>query len=162
VTLNPATYSGLEQDIGGIAPGRCADFAMIDDLETCHVREVLVDGKLAAHRGVSEVRTDAMALPAEMMHSLRVGLTISAETFRIVAPGVAPKVRVMELVNQTITAETVVPFNSPSNIVEASLYDDILKVAMFDRHHGSTTGCLRFSQRIRCKSGCNRFDDQSR
>jgi adenine deaminase len=153
VTLNPATYSGLEQDIGGIAPGRCADFAMIDDLETCHVREVLVDGKLAAHRGVSEVRTDAMALPAEMMHSLRVGLTISVETFRIAAPGVAPKVRVMELVNQTITAETVVPFNSPSNIVEASLYDDILKVAMFDRHHGSTTVAFGFLKGFGAKVG---------
>ena len=25
VTLNPATYSGIEQDVGGIAPGRFAD-----------------------------------------------------------------------------------------------------------------------------------------
>jgi adenine deaminase len=30
VTLNPATYSGLEQDIGGLAPGRFADVVLIE------------------------------------------------------------------------------------------------------------------------------------
>ena len=29
VTLNPAIYSGLEQEIGGIAPGRWADMALL-------------------------------------------------------------------------------------------------------------------------------------
>src|SRR5258708_18848700 len=54
VTLNPATYSGLEQEIGGIAPGRFADIALLDDLERCHVRDVLVGGKIVARSGVSE------------------------------------------------------------------------------------------------------------
>jgi adenine deaminase len=40
VTLNAATYSGLEQEIGGIAPGRFADIVLIGDLKQCHVREV--------------------------------------------------------------------------------------------------------------------------
>src|SRR5258708_24607989 len=48
VTINPATYSGLERDIGGIAPGRFADIAVIDDLDLCHVREVLIAGKIVA------------------------------------------------------------------------------------------------------------------
>ena len=33
VTLKPATYSGLESDIGGIAPGRFADIVLIDNLK---------------------------------------------------------------------------------------------------------------------------------
>lgn len=50
VTLNAATYSGLEQEIGGVAPQRFADIVLIDDLEQCHVREVLIGGKVVARR----------------------------------------------------------------------------------------------------------------
>src|SRR5262249_8122451 len=31
-TLNPATYYGLDADLGGIAPGRYADICLLDDL----------------------------------------------------------------------------------------------------------------------------------
>jgi adenine deaminase len=48
VTLNPATCRGLERDVGGIAPGRFADLVLMDDLEQCRVREVLVGGRVVA------------------------------------------------------------------------------------------------------------------
>jgi adenine deaminase len=137
VTLNPAAYSGLEQDIGGIAPGRFADIVLIDDLEQCHVREVMIAGKVVARKGVSEVKSNAIELPANMMHSLRLGLSITPETFKISSPRMTVKIRVMELLNQTITAERVVEVGVPSGVVQANLYDDLLKVAMFDRHQGS-------------------------
>ena len=137
VTLNAAVYSGLEQEIGGIAPGRFADICLIDDLEQCRVREVLIGGRVVARHGMSEVRRDPLELPDDLMHSLRVELTISADTFKILATEPRPKVRVMEMVNQTITAERIVSFNATSGIVEANPYDDLLKVAMFDRHHRS-------------------------
>ena len=134
VTLNPALCSGLEQEVGGIAPGRHADFALIEDLDQCHVREVWIDGERAAHRGVSEVKSAPIALPQELLHSLRVNQTITSDAFGIPALAPNPRVRVMELVNQTITVEHVIEFTSASGLVEANLYDDILKVAMFDRH----------------------------
>lgn len=153
VTLNAAACSGLEQQIGGIAPGRFADIVLLEDLDQCHVREVLIGGKVVARRGVSEVRNDSLALPDDLMHSLRVGLAISADTFNIPAPSPTPKVRVMELVNQTITAERIVSFNAPSGIVEANLYDDILKVAMFDRHQDSTKVAFGFFKGFGAKVG---------
>jgi len=153
VTINPATYSSLEQEIGGIAPGRFADIALLDDLERCHVREVLIGGKRVARSGVSEVKRDAMKLPDNIMHALRVGLTISPDTFKIAAPNPAPRVRVMELVNQTITAERIRQFSASSNIVEASLDDDILKVAVFDRHHGATEVAFGFLKGLGTKVG---------
>ncbi len=153
VTINPATYSGLEQEIGGIAPGRCADVALLDDLDRCHVREVLVGGKIVAQNGVSEVESGAITLPDEMMHSLRIRLPISAETFRIVAPSATAKVRVMELVNQTITAEKIMEFNGASGSIETNLDDDVLKVAMFDRHHGSAKVAFGFLKGFGAKVG---------
>ncbi len=153
VTLNPATYSGLEQDIGGIAPGRFADIVLIDDLEQCHVREVMIAGKVVARNGVSEVKSNTIELPANMMDSLRLGLTITPETFKISSTGVTVKIRVMELLNQTITAERIVEVGAPSGVVEADLYDDLLKVAMFDRHQASAKVSFGFVKGFGAKVG---------
>jgi adenine deaminase len=153
VTLNAAAYSGLEQDIGGIAPGRFADIVLLDDLAQCMVREVLIGGKIVAREGVSTITTAPPALPGEFMHSLRVGLEITPEVFRIPAPSATPKVRVMELVNQTITAERLIEFNAPAGVVEANLNDDLLKVAMFDRHHRSKTVAFGFLKGLGAQVG---------
>jgi adenine deaminase len=134
VTLNPALCSGLEQDVGGLAPGRHADFVLLDDLDQCHVREVWIGGKRVASCGVSEIKSAPIVLPQDVMHSFRVGQAITADSFRIPAPAPNPRVRVIELVNQTITAERVIEWSTAFEAVEANVYDDILKVAMFDRH----------------------------
>jgi adenine deaminase len=125
VTLNPATYSGLAQDIGGIAPGRFADIVLIDDLEQCHVREVRIAGKVVARTGVSEVRSEAIELPGNMTHSLQLGLSITPETFKISTSKSTVKIRLMELLNQTITAERIVEISAPSGIVVANVHNDI-------------------------------------
>ena len=153
VTLNAATYSGLEQDIGGIAPGRFADIVLIDDLEHCHVREVLIGGKGVAAKGVSAVQSAPISLPQELMYSLKVELEITAEVFKIRAPGATPKVRVMELLNQTITAERLVEFSAPLGFVEANLDDDLLKVAMFDRHQAMQQVAFGFLKGFGAKLG---------
>ena len=144
VTLNPAIYSGLEQDVGGIAPGRFADLLLLDDLEQCQVREVRVAGKRVAGGGISEFCGETITLPEDLMRSLRVGFTIMPELFKIRAPRAKPKVRVMELVNQTITAERILDIGVVNGTVNANLYDDTLKVAMFDRHQRSTQVAFGF------------------
>jgi len=153
VTLQPAIYSGLEQEIGGIAPGRFADILLIDDLAECHVREVLISGKRVAANDASEVKSAPIPLPPGLRDSLRVGLEITAETFKIPAPNVAPKVRVMELFNQTITTERIIEFKAPAGCVEAKLDDDLLKVAMFDRHGRSRQPAFGFLKGLGVKVG---------
>jgi len=153
VTLNAATYSGLEQDIGGIAPGRFADILLLDDLERCHVREVLIAAKIVARGGVSEVKQQPIPIPPETMYSLKLGLQVTPNVFRIAAPSAAPKVRVMELVNQTITAERIIEFAAPSGMVEANLSGDLLKVAMFDRHDRAQQVAFGFLKGLGVKVG---------
>lgn len=153
VTLNPAVYSGLETEIGGLAPGRFADLLLIDDLERCHVREVLVGGKTVARGGESEVTSGAIDLPQELMHSLSIGAAITAATFQISSVVAAPKIRMMELINQTITAERLVQVNAGEGTVEANLRDDRLKVAMFDRHHRSPDVAFGFLKGFGAKVG---------
>ena len=144
VTLNPATYSGLEREIGGIAPGRYADIVLIDDLEQCRVREVLVSGKVLARDNESTVKARSVELPRDMLHSLHVGRAITPETFTIKSPIQSPKIRVMELVNQTITAERIVQVDATMGTVTPDTDADLLKVAMFDCHHNSKNLALGF------------------
>ena len=50
-TLNPATYYGLDADLGGIAPGRYADICVLDDLAEPRPPTVLARGKVIAADG---------------------------------------------------------------------------------------------------------------
>ncbi len=52
-TLNPAEYFGLH-DRGAVAPGRRADFLVVDDLETMKARQVYTGGALVAVDGSPE------------------------------------------------------------------------------------------------------------
>jgi len=153
VTLAPAIYSGLEHDIGGIAPGRHADILLIDDLERCHVSEVLIGGKRVAARGCSEVVHLPAPPPPEFLDALHLKLEINAEVLKIPAPSETPKVRVMELLNQTITAERLIEFKAVCGSVGADLERDLLKVAMFDRHGRSAQAAFGFLKGFGAKVG---------
>ncbi|SRR5579871_2137349 len=54
-TLNPASYFGLDEEIGGIAPGRMADIAVLDDLRNPSPSLVLAAGEVAAREGAAIV-----------------------------------------------------------------------------------------------------------
>ncbi|TAK05963.1 adenine deaminase, partial [bacterium] len=134
VTLNPATYSGLEQEIGGIAPGRCADFALLEDLEQARVRMTIIGGGVVAREGESLVRTRPISWPGDTMKSLRLNPTVTPEAFRISCPQPSAKIRVMELVNSNITAERILKVRSKKGFLEADPAGDLMKVAVFERY----------------------------
>jgi adenine deaminase len=47
-TVAPATYVGLDEDLGGIAPGRRADIVVLDDLREPRPSSVCAAGRVAA------------------------------------------------------------------------------------------------------------------
>ncbi|HEX9143611.1 MAG TPA: adenine deaminase C-terminal domain-containing protein [Candidatus Binatia bacterium] len=143
VTLSPATYSGLEQEIGGIAPGRWADMALLDDLEQCHVHATLIAGKTVGKTGESLVSRAPARLPQEMLNCLAVP-HVSPVALQISCVGQSARIRVMELINQTITAERVMAVSAASGSVDADLNEDLLKIAVFDRHHATGRAALGF------------------
>lgn len=142
VTLNPATYGGLQRELGGIAPGRYADLVLLEDLDEVRVHAVYVSGKVAAQAGKTLTPRDPISFPAEMLQSLRVGRTITPESFRIPCSSPSVKIRVMELLNLTITAERILSSSPRDGALEADLDRDLLKVAVFDRH--GTLGEIAF------------------
>ncbi|HYS15788.1 MAG TPA: adenine deaminase C-terminal domain-containing protein [Candidatus Binatia bacterium] len=55
-TLNPATYYGLDADLGGVAPGRYADLCVLEDLAEPRPAAVIARGKVIAAGGRLLVR----------------------------------------------------------------------------------------------------------
>src|SRR5208283_582559 len=50
-TINCAEYLGLERELGSIAPGKIADFLVIDGLEKFDVTKVVIGGEIIADKG---------------------------------------------------------------------------------------------------------------
>src|SRR5207247_1960598 len=50
-TLNPATYMGRDNEVGGIAPGRYADLCLLHDLSEPRPDVVVARGRVAARDG---------------------------------------------------------------------------------------------------------------
>jgi adenine deaminase len=152
VTLNPATYSRIDEDVGGIAPGRYADLVLLDSIEECRVNAVMIGGRLVAENGNSLVTAAPISLPADIRASLHVR-EITADLLSIAAPSPVARIRVMALVNQTITEERVLEIAAPGGSVEASSERDLLKVAMFDRHQRSEKIAFGFLQGFGARVG---------
>ncbi len=51
VTVNPAMYYGLDEELGGLAPGRRADILLLEDVGRPRPRTVIVGGRIAAQDG---------------------------------------------------------------------------------------------------------------
>lgn len=64
-TLHPATYLGLDAHLGAVAPGRCADLVVTDDLADLRARRVMADGRWVTPGSASGGALDwaAMKLP---------------------------------------------------------------------------------------------------
>ena len=152
VTLNPATYSGLEQEIGGIAPGRYADIALLEDLEKAKVHSTLIGGRFLAQAGKSLVESRPIFLPADTMNCLTIR-KVSAGAFKISCASPSAKIRVMELLNLNITAEKILAVAPRNGYLEADADQDLLKVAVFERHRKSGGITFGFLQGFGAKVG---------
>jgi adenine deaminase len=135
VTLNPAIYCGLEREIGGIAPGRHADIAFLEgELKSVRVRATMIGGKVLVKDGASLVNARPIVWPEETIRCLRVGTKISPAAFRIACAAPRAKIRVMELVSQNITADTILEIAPRDGALHADPERDLLKIAVFERH----------------------------
>ena len=139
-TINCAEYFGLAHDMGSVTPGKCADLVLFDDLEGFFARKVFVDGELVAEDGRALFSVEPYAWPDFMTHTMNLGLTPTAETFRIPVdlPDGTARVRAMAIdPGDTLTRNVVVEVPVVDGSLQADPEHDVLKVAVFDRHHGA-------------------------
>lgn len=102
VTLNVATYYGLDDQLGGIAPGRLADILVLDAPENPTPTLVMADGKLVAENlapKVNFIQENWQRYGLKEIYRAR--KQVSPDMFLIAATG--KPFPVMELVNPVIT-----------------------------------------------------------
>lgn len=102
-TLNPADYHDL-RDLGAIAPLRKADILFLSDLETVRIEKVMFEGRIVFSEGRFVGELGHFSYPKDLERTIHSGPFEEAD-FTIEAPIGARGVRVIEVVNETITKE---------------------------------------------------------
>jgi adenine deaminase len=132
-TINTADYFKLDK-LGAIAPGFTADILVLDSLEEVKVGRVYKRGELVAEDGrLLDLPVPIPDIPLRGSVNLKF---LKPEDFKIPARG--RSIRAIEIVPQQILTKT---FVAPARIVdgcaESDPDNDIIKVLVVERHHGS-------------------------
>jgi adenine deaminase len=147
-TLNPSEWFGLK-DVGGIAPGRRADFFVFDDLHRPQARMVFSGGELVARNG----QMIAPPRPPAAIESLgkcavdwgRVHLPVRAKSNRIRVIGSR---RDQLTTEHRVLNDTIVEGHAVTDVSR-----DLLKMAVIERHHHSGNMGVGFIQGFGLRRG---------
>lgn len=133
VTINPATYYGVDDQIGGIAPGRIADFLILADLLEPTPLVVIADGRVVAEQGQLVERLTAPSWPDAGLMPLQPIGTIEPDWFTVHTD--ASHFPVMNLTNPAIARRVDLPVEPIAGrldgVVEGS--DDLCYVSLLHR-----------------------------
>ncbi len=140
-TINTAIRFKVEDDIGGIAPGKLADLVILSNLEKVIVDTVIIDGTIVAKnmKNLWHVPRE-YKVPDYVFNTIRLRRPLKPEDFIIKAPISEGKVkaRVIGIVpNKAITKHLIEEVTVKEEMVVADTSKDILKIAVIERHHAS-------------------------
>ena len=140
VTHNPARYFGLKL-LGAIAPGYQADIVVLHSLHPLGIARVYKKGKLVAEEGRSLLPQSEIAHQGRLisMHLEKLtveDLTIQAESSQVRAIVVAA--------NTLLTGEEIATVKDHEGEAVSDPDQDLLKLAVIERHRGSGKKGLGF------------------
>lgn len=135
-TVNAANRFGLTES-GAVAPGRRADFAVVEDLTHFRVRATYHGGRLTSRDGKLTAPLRRPLRPEGVLSRVRTG-RVDADTFAIDVP--SGRARVIGLVpHEILTMAHELPVRTESGKFDAALNPGLVKVAVLERHHALGT-----------------------
>jgi adenine deaminase len=136
-TLNVAEHFSLDHLIGGIAPGRLADFLIIPDDTTIAAKAVVSNGRIIAQNGSLLVDPQSHSFSVDSLNSVKLPRELTPSDFVIRAPENVEntKVRVMNMVTDLVTAEIEERVTVRDGQIYADLNKGIVKITAIDRTH---------------------------
>jgi adenine deaminase len=134
-TLNVAEHFNLDHLIGGLAPGRFADFVVIPDIATIDAQVVVSNGKIIASNGTLLTPPRPHVFDTASLNSVKLPRDLKAADFAIHAPDHTKQinVRLMNMVTDLVTAEITEPIAVRDGQIHINPAKDIAKIAAIDR-----------------------------
>ena len=138
-TLNVAEHFGLDDIVGGIAPGRCADMLLIPDIHTIDARCVISNGRMIAEDGRLLVAPRRHSFSGESLNTIHLPRPLAGDDFVIHGPAEASsvRVRVIQMVTDLVSREEHVEMELTEGRLAADPGNDLVKVAAIDRRFGT-------------------------
>ena len=144
-TINPAACFRMDHEMGSITPGKCADIVFFSDLNDIRVTRTIIDGEIVSENGKMTAAVGKPCYPSFVYDTMHVGYPITPECFKIAAPEGTDhvKARVIGIIpNHLENYECLTDLKVSDGAVEADPAKDILKMAVFERHHAAgSKGC---------------------
>lgn len=144
VTINCAQCFQMDHDLGSVAPGKCADLVLLDNLTDLNVTKVWIDGDLAAENGAVVHEFVPYDYPEWATRSIHIRDTITPETFRIparaehIADDGTVTVRAIEVIPARVgDYERHIALPVRDGLLESDIAQDVLKTVVFERHHNT-------------------------
>lgn len=132
-TINCAEYFKLDK-LGAIAPGYIADMLVLDSLDEPRVEMVFKRGKLAAKDG-ELLELDEVPPKVSLRGSINIKF-LTLDDFKIPAKG--NRIRAIQVHPKEIkTTEAIAEARIEDGMVVSDPENDIIKVLVIERHHGS-------------------------
>ena len=157
LTINVATCFRMDNELGSVTPGKCADIIFLDGLDTLNVTRTIIDGTVVAQDGKPLFDYEPFKFPEWVTHSVHLGRQITPESFAVPAPDGAKdsvKVRTIEIIPSKVgTFETHVDLPVVDGKLESDLSQDVLKTFVFERHHETGTFGVGFTKGFGIKCG---------
>jgi adenine deaminase len=154
-TINTAQHFGIDDVIGGIAPGKYADIVIIPDLRTIHAEYVISNGQVVAQNGQPVVLPRKHNYPKSTQNSINLAGNFTAGDFAIPVEGSRRrvKVRVIDQVTNLVTREEFIDMPVSGGQLKPDASKDILKVAAIERSYRTGKSFVGLIRGIGLKHG---------
>ena len=136
-------YYKMNNDFGGIAPGKIADIIVFDNLKKIKIKKIFLGGKLIVSDGKILPRIKKPKLPSWMINTVKTP-PITENDFIIKSRNDEENVNIISMKTEIVTAKSNEILQTNLGNVTASLEKDIWKVAAFDRTFGTKKHSLGF------------------
>jgi adenine deaminase len=144
-TWQPAQYYKIDHLVGSITPGRLADLQILTELGDARPHTVIVGGAIVGRDGEAFFdNTDEM--PSWTRETVHIAPGFGPPALRVSASGPTARVQAVEMYDGYFKRGFHFDLPVVDGNVQPDLVNDVLKVAVIDRHHGAElagTGFVR-------------------
>lgn len=134
-TINTAQRFGMDDLIGGIAPGRYADIVIIPEMKAIRPEYVISNGQLVAREGQLVISPRRHDYPSSVYDSIHLPRQFETNDFVIPVKDALNKVkaRVIDQVALLVTKEAIIDIPVLDGELQPEVSRDILKVAAIEK-----------------------------